>query len=298
MRLVQPPGRIAGGRVTFKGRDLLDAAGGGDAGGARRGNRAHLSRADDRAQSGVHRRRPDRGNAARPPARHPAGRQDSRGGVAGCGARPRSGGARPRLSASALRRDAAARPHRDGAGLQALAGDRRRAHHRARRHDSGADSRPAARDEVGIQPVAAPDHARSGHHRRDRRPRRRHVRGSHRGRRIGPRDLARAQTSVYAGPARIDSRRRARRASARHRGHRPDARRAAAGLRLQPPLSVPVRAVHDRRRRRSTWSGPSTAPAVTSTIRIDGHPSSVVRRPSTVDRPPSTIAGRQSDGPR
>ena len=62
---------------------------------------------------------------------------------------------------------------------------------------------------------------------------------------IGPGDPARAQTPVHPGPARLDSRRRARPASARHRGHRPDARRAATGLRLQPPLSVPVRTVHD-----------------------------------------------------
>src|SRR5438270_334902 len=45
----------------------------------------------------------------------------------------------PRVSASLLRRHAPARDDRDGAGLQAEAVDRRRADHRARRHDPGAD---------------------------------------------------------------------------------------------------------------------------------------------------------------
>ena len=50
-----------------------------------------------------------------------------------------------RLPAPALRRDAPARHDRDGAGLRARAADRRRADHRARRHDPGADPRPARR---------------------------------------------------------------------------------------------------------------------------------------------------------
>ena len=54
-----------------------------------------------------------------------------------------------RLPASVLRRHAAARADRHGARLPARAADRRRADDRARRHDSGADPRPAARDEGG-----------------------------------------------------------------------------------------------------------------------------------------------------
>ena len=49
----------------------------------------------------------------------------------------------------------------------------------ARRDHSGADSRPAARDESGVQPVAAAHHPRPRRHRRDGRPRRGHVRGPH-----------------------------------------------------------------------------------------------------------------------
>ena len=68
--------------------------------------------------------------------------------------------ARRRLSAPALGRPAPARDDRDGARLPAEAADRRRADHRARRHDPGADPgaarRPAARDGHG----AAVHHAR------------------------------------------------------------------------------------------------------------------------------------------
>ena len=49
------------------------------------------------------------------------------------------------------------------------------------------DPRPAARDEVGAQPVAAAHHARPRRHRRNGRPRRRHVRRAHRRDRAGAR---------------------------------------------------------------------------------------------------------------
>ncbi len=49
------------------------------------------------------------------------------------------------LSAPAVRRDAAARDDRDGAGLRAGAADRGRADHGARRHHPGADPGPDAR---------------------------------------------------------------------------------------------------------------------------------------------------------
>ena len=54
---------------------------------------------------------------------------------------------RPRLSASAVRRHAAARHDRDRARLPAAARHRRRADDGARRHDSGAGARPAPRAE-------------------------------------------------------------------------------------------------------------------------------------------------------
>ena len=59
------------------------------------------------------------------------------------GAHPHARAARARLPAPVLRRHAPARDDRHRAGLQAAAGDRRRAHHRAGRHHPGADPRPA-----------------------------------------------------------------------------------------------------------------------------------------------------------
>ena len=67
------------------------------------------------------------------------------------------------------------------------AGHRRRTDDGARRDDSGADSRPAARDEGRVRPVAAAHHARPRRHRRDGRPRRRDVRRPHRRARTGAR---------------------------------------------------------------------------------------------------------------
>ena len=82
-----------------------------------------------------------------------------------------------RLSAPDLRRHAPARDDRDGAVVRPEAADRRRADDRARRHDPGADPRAArasCRRELGMAMHA--DHARSRRRRRDRGPRRRHVR--------------------------------------------------------------------------------------------------------------------------
>ena len=78
MRLVQPPGRIAGGRILFKGRDLLDARRAGDARGARRGDLADLSGTDDRAEPGVSCRRSDCRSAARARPRVAAARRATR----------------------------------------------------------------------------------------------------------------------------------------------------------------------------------------------------------------------------
>ena len=68
MRLVPPPGRIAAGRISFDGRNLLDLSAGRDARTARQPHRDDLPGADDQPEPGVHRRRPDhRGDArARP----------------------------------------------------------------------------------------------------------------------------------------------------------------------------------------------------------------------------------------
>ena len=71
LRLLQPPGRMTGGRVLFEGRDLLTLSETRDARGARRAHLADLPGADDRAQPGDARRRPDRRGADR--ARHRPG---------------------------------------------------------------------------------------------------------------------------------------------------------------------------------------------------------------------------------
>ena len=79
------------------------------------------------------------------------------------------------LSASALGRTAAARLHRHGAGLRARPRGARRADHRPRRHDAGADHRAADRPARAHRHVDALCHPRSRRARRDRRPGRRHV---------------------------------------------------------------------------------------------------------------------------
>ena len=61
------------------------------------------------------------------------------------GRHPRARAARRRLSAPAVRRHAPARDDRDGARVRAGAADRRRADHRAGRHDPGADPGAARR---------------------------------------------------------------------------------------------------------------------------------------------------------
>ena len=81
------------------------------------------------------------------------------------GARPARGRAHPRsqgrgegLSARTVGRPAPARHDRDGAGARSKASDRRRADHRARRHDPGADP------EADPRPAAAPQDRGHVHH--------------------------------------------------------------------------------------------------------------------------------------
>ena len=84
-------------------------------------------------------------------------------------ARRHSGAGAPgrRLSVPDVRRTEAARDDRDRARGGARHRDRRRADDRARRHDPGADPRPAARAPVGAEDGDAADHARPRDRRQD-----------------------------------------------------------------------------------------------------------------------------------
>ena len=138
----------------------------------------------------------------------------------------RAAEARARLPASALRRPAAARAHRDVAGVRAVARDCRRTDDRARRHHPGANPRPASRRCKGAWasrcsssrtisassrrwPTASPSCMPDGSSRRRR----------------CDELFARPETSVHARPDGVDSRRSAGHAAARDPGDRAAARR-------------------------------------------------------------------------
>ncbi len=137
------PNNLAGldGSILFDGVDLASCSTRAMRGDTRPAHRHDLSGADERARSGVHRRAPDRRDAA-------GSHRCRQGGGAGADHRhaaPRrhrlARAAHRRLSASALRRHAPARHDRGGPDLRAAAPDRRRADHGARRHRAGADPR-------------------------------------------------------------------------------------------------------------------------------------------------------------
>ena len=167
-----------------------------DARGARGTDLADLPGTDDGAEPGDARRRSDRRGAARArPLARIGGAAGGRaaGGRAHSGCRP----PRPRLSAPAVGWHAPARDDCHRAGLQAAARDRRRADDRARRHDPGADPRPAARAAGALQPGVPDHHPRLRRDRRDGRPRGRDARraGSSR---TGPvRQILRAPAHAY-----------------------------------------------------------------------------------------------------
>ena len=145
LRLLQPPGRITGGRVLFEGRDLLALTEREMR--AVRGARISLifqepmtalnpvMRVGDQIAEALHRPRHGRGAEARARAVE----------LLDAVRIPDAGAARARLSASAVGRHAAARDDRHRPGLPAAARHRRRADDGARRHDPGAGPRSAAR---------------------------------------------------------------------------------------------------------------------------------------------------------
>ena len=178
----------------------------GDARIARQPHRDDLPGSDDDVESGAAHRHPDDGDRARAPDREPRE-----------GARTRAQRARPRrhpvarraaegLSASTLGRHAPARGDRDRAPEQPARDHRRRADHRARRHDPGADHFRSAEARARNRHRDGVDHARPVGDRGPRRRGVRHVRGPHR--RVGPdRGPSRpSAASVYRGTHRVDSR--------------------------------------------------------------------------------------------
>ena len=206
-----PNARIAGQRAASAGRDLLDARPSARCARVRGAEIAMIFQEPMTvAQPGA------TASAGRSPRRCARTRRSSARGRARARDRaarrvvgiPSAGAPGRRLSAPVLGRHAPARDDRDGARVRARAADRRRADDGARRHDPGADPRPAARrcsDELGIGDRA--DHPRPRRGRRDRRPRRRDVRRPDRraGRRCATL-FAEPAASLHAGPAAARSR--------------------------------------------------------------------------------------------
>src|SRR5580704_14621471 len=211
-------------------------------------NRDHLSGADDVAEPGLHGRRPDR--RGRAPARAPQPARGDGPGYRDAAPRPRPGAgtAGARLPAPALGRYASAGDDRDGDRLQPGTPDRRRADHRARRDDPGADPRPVGRDEVALRHGDHADHPRNGCRRRDRAAGRGDVCRSRDRGGAGCRAVRASAAPLHPGAdpldpaARLDQRQKAS-ARSDHR-HRAKPSGAAARLPLRAALQIRQRRVH------------------------------------------------------
>ena len=161
-------------------------------------------------------------------------------------------GARAPLRPPALGRPAPAGDDRARAGLQPLAGDRRRADHRPRRGHAGAGAAAARAPARAPRPGADPDLARPRRAGRDLRPDRGHVRGADRRDRAGGGGLRRPAASVHEAPARDDA---DDRRQPRARG--PDPRRPARSRASRPRAAASSRAA--RTRRTAAGRGPGAA---------------------------------------
>ena len=142
-----------------------------------------------------------------------------------------------RLSVRVLGRDAPAGDDRDGPCARARDPDRRRADHRARRHDPGADPAADRGPQPRPRPGGDPDHPRPGRRRRGRRPRARHVRGTDRRAGDARRDLLRPPASLHLGAARLAHAARpaaAPNACRRSAASRPRCSRRPPGCRFRP----------------------------------------------------------------
>ena len=133
---------VTGGRIGFKGADLLGDGQGCAATAARRSHHRRVPGSDDCAQPGAVDRHAD-GRDPVPFRAEPRGEAAAQHRDAWKGPHPRSGAAAAALSAPVLRRHAAARLHRHGADARTRPVDRRRTHHRARRDAGGAGDPPA-----------------------------------------------------------------------------------------------------------------------------------------------------------
>ena len=150
----------------------------------------------------LHHRQPDHRGLPGAPQRVEAGRPGTGGRHARPGRHPQPAAPAGRLPAPVLRRHAAARDDRDGAGERPEAAHRRRADHRARRHRAGADPRPDHGPATRLRLGGPVHHPRPRRGRRDRRRHPGHVRRT-RGRvRPGRRDPRHAAAPVHLGTAR------------------------------------------------------------------------------------------------
>ena len=222
----------------------------------------HDREADQRgradAQQGVQGRRPSACHRDARPRRHPAGLSPGR-----------------RLPAPVLRRHAAARDDRDGAGQQPAAAHRRRADHRARRDRPGPDPRPAPGPAARVRLGHRADHPRPRRHRRDRRRRAGDVRRPGGRERTDEDDPDPAGDALHLGTPEQRARhhRRHRCPADPHPGHAAEPAQPARGLRVPPALPAlregarrpvpdhPARARAGQRRRATssgaTWSIPT-----------------------------------------
>ena len=150
----------------------------------------------------------------------------------------RAAAARP-VSAPVLGRHAPAGDDRDRARVQSQADHRRRADHRARRHDPGADPAPDEGAVARARHRDGGDHPQPRHRRALRRPGERDVRGAPRRAGNGEKRVREAAASLHRRPAALGAETRpAARSEARdHRGS--SAQPAGAARRLPLRAALP-----------------------------------------------------------
>ena len=205
MRLIRDPNAVVEGQVLHRGRDLIALSQREMQSVRGCGDRDDLPGSDDGADAGLPGRLADRRADARARAAERAGRPGAHGRAAPRGRDPQREPTRRGLPAPVLGRDAAARDDRDGALVQSLAADRRRADDGARRDDPGsdpgADEAPPARSRL----LDRPHHPRHGRRRRPRRARGRDVRGQRDRGGLEDGRLPRSAAPVHVGAARFDA---------------------------------------------------------------------------------------------